>query len=89
MIELSKLNTTLVKTNQGNSKQLLSYLRELVPQCVKHVKKLTDPQEIADMFNDFFTSIVLKYIPYHQNEQISNNNHFLLSYFIQTKIATS
>ncbi len=89
--------TTLLEINQGNSKKLWSYLRELVPKCVKHVssslidgvKKLTDPQEIADKFNDFFTSIVLKYIPEHQNEQISNNDHLLLSIFIQTKIAPS
>ncbi len=52
-------------------------------------KKLTDPQEIADKFNDFFTSIVLKYIPDHQNEQISNDHYLLLSNFIQTKIAPS
>ncbi len=65
IIELSKTEyyTTLVVTNQGNSQMLWSYLRELVPKCVKHVssslidslKKLTDPQEIANKFNDFFT----------------------------------
>ncbi len=39
MIELSKTEyyTTLVETNHGNSKKLWSYLRELVPKCVKHV----------------------------------------------------
>ncbi len=39
MTELSKTDyyTTLVETNQGNSKKLWSYLRELVPKCVKHV----------------------------------------------------
>ncbi len=57
--------------------------------CIDGVKNLTDPQEIANKFNDFFTSIVLKYIPVHQNEQISNNDHLLLSNFIQTKIAPS
>ncbi len=98
MIELSKTKcyTTLVETNQGNSKKLWSYLRELVQKCVKHVssslidgvKILTEPQQIAK-FNDFFTSIVLKYIPDHQNEQISNNGHLLLSNFIETKIAPS
>ncbi len=75
MIELYKTEyyTTLVETNQGNSKKLSSYLRELVPKCVKHVsssliegvKKLQTPQEIANKFGDFFTSIVLKYIPDH------------------------
>ncbi len=97
MIEVSKTEyyDTLVETNQGNSNKLWSYLRELVTKCIKHVssslidgvKKLTDPQEIADKFNDFFTSIVLKYIPDHQNEQISNNDHLLSSNLIQTKIA--
>ncbi len=99
MIELSKTEyyTTLVETNQGNRNTLWSYIRELVPKCVKHVssslindlKNLTDPQEIANKFNDFFTSIVLKYIPDHQNEQISNNDHLLLSNFIQIKISPS
>ncbi len=92
MIELSKTEyyTTLVETHQGNSKMLWSYLRELVPKCVKHVSFcridgvniLTDPQEIADRFNDFVTSIVLKYILDHRNEQNSNNDHLLLSNFI-------
>ncbi len=89
MIELSKTEyyTTLVETNQGKSKRLWSHLRELVPKCVIHVssspidgiKILTDPKEIADKFNDFFTSI-----PDHQNLQISNNDHLLLSNFVQT-----
>ncbi len=53
MIELSKTEyyTTFVETNQGNSKKLWNYLRELVTKCVKHVsssligsvKKLTKP----------------------------------------------
>ncbi len=53
MIELSKTEyyTTFIETNQGNSKNIWSYLRELVPKCVKHVSsrlidgvnKLTDP----------------------------------------------
>ncbi len=99
MIKLSKTKyyITLAEIKLGNSKKLWSYLRELVPKCVKHVssslidgvKKLTDPQEIANKVNDFFTSIVLKYIPDHQNEEISNNDHLLLSNFIQTNIAPS
>ncbi len=38
-IQLSKTEyyTTLVERNKGNSKKLGSYLRELVPKCVKHV----------------------------------------------------
>ncbi len=87
MIELSKTEyyTILVETNQDNSKKLWSYLKELVPKCIKHissslihgVKKLTDQQEIADKFNDFFTSIVLKYTLDLQNEQFLNNDHLL------------
>ncbi len=73
---------------------LWSYLRVCFPKCIKHisssliggVKKLTDPPEIADNFLDFFTSIVLKYIPDHQNEIISNNNHLILSNVPQHKI---
>ncbi len=53
------------------------------------IKKLTDQQEIADKFNDFLTSIVLKYIPDVQNEQNLNNDHLLLSNFIHTKTKPS
>ncbi len=39
MIELSKTEyyTTLIETNQGNGKKLWSYLKELVPKCIKNV----------------------------------------------------
>ena len=98
MITASKTEyyKTLIETNQGNSKKLWQYLRDIIPKCAKQLssslidgtKKLTDPQDIAEKFNDFFTSIVLKYIPQSQLNSDENtlDNHTLLKNFVQTKI---
>ena len=83
---------TLIEQNQSNSKKLWSYLRELFPKDSKPLpssiidddKKLTDPQDIANSFNEFFTLIVNKYIP---NDQSDLPDFSKLQNFIDSKIS--
>ncbi len=67
----NELYTTLINESKNNSKILLGCMNELSPKDSKQtsssllvdVHKITDPLEVANSFNNFFTSIVQTYIP--------------------------
>ncbi len=46
-------------------------------------KNLTDPLDIANSFNDFFATIVNKYLP---NSQTTPSEHTLLKDFVKSKL---
>ncbi len=73
MIQESKVAyyKSCIENNQGDSKKLWKYLRELSPKEAKDIpsnikegdKIITEPSDICEHFNSFFTSIVKKYLP--------------------------
>ncbi len=63
--------STMINANKNNSKKLWGYINEIAPKEKKQPptsimdgnKNLTDPLGIANSFNDFFATIVNKYLP--------------------------
>ncbi len=80
-----------IESNKRDSKKLWQYLRDLVPKEKKtllsnlkvDIKIITDPTEISECFNTFFTSIVEIYLP-----KLTRNipNFAKLQEFIASKI---
>ncbi len=96
LIEKAKTEfyTTLINENHNNSKKLWGYMNELAPKDSKQTPsslvvdghKITDPLEIANSFNNFFTSIVQTYIPSVENAILDLTN---LRNFVKSKIEPS
>ncbi len=60
----------VIEQNKSNSKMLWDHLRQIAPKDSKQLPssvkdggtKFTNPQDIANSFNEFFTMIVDKYV---------------------------
>ena len=81
---------TLIDNNKGDGRKLWSYLRDLAPKAAKtapHNKQdgdaiISDPGDIANCLNEFFTSVVTKYIP----SDVPEYENRKLSDYVSTKL---
>ncbi len=81
----------MINANKNNSKKLWGYMDEIATKEKKQPptsimdgdKNLTDPLDIANRFNDFFATILNKYLP---NSQTTPSEHTLLKDCVKSKL---
>ncbi len=71
-----------IQAGKGDSRKLCQYLRDLAPKDTKlspvslidNDETITDPEQIANIFNNFFSTIADKYITNNTEHQTNHTN---------------